>query len=303
MGQLEDMALFVRIVEAGSISKASEQLNIAKSAVSRRLSELEKRLEADLLVRTTRKWKLTDIGEVYYEDSKNILDDVSSLNADISGKLDRLEGNLKISAPLSFGTLYFSKIMDEFFSTYPNIKIRIDLTDRKVDIIEEGYELAVRIGKLKDSGLRAKKINTIRHSLVASPSYIKKYGMPLTPEALEEHIFVRFNLSDDSKIELYDSEGNKKTINTYNKIESNNGSFLKDMAVRGYGITYLPTFLVYESICNGDLLKILPEYSFVELDINVIYPSNRFLSRKARVFIDFLSEYCSQQPYWDDKRN
>ena len=230
MGQLEDMALFVRIVEAGSISKASKQLNLAKSAVSRRLSELEKRLEAELLVRTTRKWKLTDIGEVYYKQSKNILDDVSSLNTDISGKLDRLEGSLKLSAPLSFGTLYFSDIMDDFLATYPNINIKIDLTDRKVDIIEEGYELAVRIGNLKDSSLHAKKINTIRHSLVASPSYIEKHGMPHTPESLEEHIFLRFNLSDYSKIELYDNEGNKKTISTNNKIESNNGNHLKDMA-------------------------------------------------------------------------
>ncbi len=298
MGQLEDMALFIRIVEAGGISKASEQLNLAKSAVSRRLSELEESLKAPLLIRTTRKWRLTDTGETYYQKAKKIVDDVSHLNAEISGKPEKLEGKLTMSAPLSFGLIYLGKVIDDFCSIHPDLTINIDLTDRQVDIIEEGYELAIRISDLKDSRLRAKKINAVGHSLVASPEYIKQHGKPLYPQDVEGHAFLRYNLSAQTTIQLYDSQDKKISITTLNKIESNNADYLKEMAIRGYGISYLPTFLVYDALCESTLVRVLPEYSLPTLSINAVYPNNRFLSQKARAFIDFLFEHCSKQPYW-----
>jgi len=301
MGQLEDMALFVRIVEAGGISKASKQLSLAKSAVSRRLTDMEHKLKTPLLLRTTRKWNLTDAGNIYYQQAKNILDDVSNLNAEITENPGSLEGTLKISAPLSFGLLHLSQIVGAFSSRHPDLTIKLDLTDRQVDIVEEGYELAIRISDLKDSTLRAKKINTVRHSLVASPEYIKKYGTPLSPEGLEEHAFLRFNLSAQAKIHLYANDGKKIAINTQNKIESNSGDYLKEMAIQGHGITYLPTFLVHDAICESQLIKVLPEYTLPKLSIYAVYPNNRFLSQKTRAFIDFVFDHCSGQPYWDNK--
>lgn len=299
MGQLEDMALFVRIVEAGGIGKASDQLNIAKSAVSRRLSDLEFKLKTQLIHRTTRKWSVTEAGDTFYQQAKNIIDDVSHLNARIIGTPEKLEGKLKISAPLSFGMLHLNKIVDEFCRQHPNLTIQLDLTDRHVDLVEEGYEIAIRIGNLKDSSLRAKKINVVRHNLVASPEYIEKRGSPVNPEDLKEHSFLRFNLSAQSTIDVFAQNGKKTSITTNNIIESNSGDLLKYMAIQGHGITYLPTFMLYDAILESNLTRVLPDYTLPELHIYAVYPNNRFLSQRARSLIDFISEHCSGKPYWD----
>jgi len=189
MGQLEDMALLIRIVEAGGIGKAADQLNMAKSAVSKRLKELENRLGTQLLSRTTRKSALTEAGSLYYQRAISIIDEVAELNAQTHGVKTSLSGTLKITMPLSFGLLHLTPIIDEFTQLHPNLHLQIDFIDRHIDLLAEGYELAIRIAELKDSTLQARRLTPIHHVLCASPDYIEKHGSIETLAQLSKQNF------------------------------------------------------------------------------------------------------------------
>lgn len=299
MGQLEDMAMFTRIVDAGGISKAADQLNIAKSAVSRRLSDLERRLGTQLLVRSTRTSKLTEAGTLYYKRTQSILDEVSELNEQASGNKAKVEGILKMSAPLSFGLIHLSPLIDEYAKEHENLGFQVDFTDRHVDLIEEGFELALRIGSLPDSSFQAKRITPIRHAFCASPDYLKKVGTPNTPSELQNHAFLQYGLLNDAKIQVKDKGGNPHAITIQSNISANNGDFLKLMALQGHGITYLPTFLIYQELANGKLVSVLSDYQLPTTNAYAVYPRNRFLPERCRRFIDFLADQFGESPYWD----
>ena len=300
MGQLEDMAMFVRIVEAGSITKAAEQLNIAKSAVSRRLKELETRLGSQLISRTTRQSNLTQAGEQYYQKVSNILNEVDALNEASSGAPTRIEGTLKMTAPLSFGLLHLKDVIDEYANQHPNLNFELDFSDRHTDLVEEGFELAIRIGEMQDSSYQAKRISLIRHTLCASPEYLDKMGTPKTVEDLANHEFLQYSLSKSNTIELTDEQGKKHQVDVNSKIKINNGDFLRDMAVKGHGITFLPTFITYQTVASGELVPILQQYQLPMLTAYAVYPKNRFLSQRCRYFIDFIAERFGDNPYWDE---
>lgn len=212
MGQLEDMAMFVRIVEAGSITKAAEQLNIAKSAVSRRLKELETRLGSQLISRTTRQSNLTQAGEQYYQRVSNILNEVDALNEASSGTPTRIEGTLKMTAPLSFGLLHLKDVIDEYANQHPNLNFELDFSDRHTDLVEEGFELAIRIGEMQDSSYQAKRLALIRHTLCASPEYLDKMGTPKTVEDLANHECLQYSLSKSNTMELTDEQGKRHQV-------------------------------------------------------------------------------------------
>ncbi|AMT97874.1 MULTISPECIES: LysR family transcriptional regulator [Psychrobacter] len=300
MGQLEDMAMFVRIVEAGSITKAAEQLNIAKSAVSRRLKELETRLGSQLISRTTRQSHLTQAGEQYYQKVNNILSAVDALNEQTSGAPTRVEGTLKITAPLTFGLMHLNDVIDEYASQHPNLDFELDFSDRHVDLIEEGYELAIRIKKLQDSSYQAKRLALIRYALCASPDYLKRMGTPETLEALDNHEFLQYGLGKTSNLELTDAQGKKHNHTIHAKIKATNGEFLVDLAVKGHGITFIPTFIAYQRLARGELVPILQQYQLPTLNAYAVYPKNRFLSQRCRYLIDSIAERFGDNPYWDD---
>ena len=300
MGQLEDMAMFVRIVESGSITKAAEQLNIAKSAVSRRLKELETRLGSQLISRTTRQSNLTQAGEQYYQKVSNILNEVDALNEASSGAPTRIEGTLKMTAPLSFGLLHLKDVIDEYANQHPNLNFELDFSDRHTDLVEEGFELAIRIGEMQDSSYQAKRLSLIRHTLCASPEYLDKMGTPKTVEDLANHEFLQYSLSKSNTIELTDEQGKKHQVDVNSKIKINNGDFLRDMAVKGHGITSLPTFITYQTVASGELVPILQQYQLPMLTAYAVYPKNRFLSQRCRYFIDFIAERFGDNPYWDE---
>jgi len=299
MGQLEDMAMFVRIVEAGSITKAAEQLNIAKSAVSRRLKELETRLGSQLISRTTRQSNLTQAGEQYYQRVTNILNEVDALNEASSGAPTRIEGTLKMTSPLSFGLLHLKDVIDEYANQHPNLSFELDFSDRHTDLVEEGFELAIRIGEMQDSSYQARCLSLIRHTLCASPEYLERMGTPKTVEDLADHEFLQYSLSKSNTIELTNEQGKKHQVEINSKIKINNGDFLHDMAVKGHGITFLPTFITYQTVANGDLVPILQQYQLPTLNAYAVYPKNRFLSQRCRYFIDFIAERFGDNPYWD----
>lgn len=299
MGQLEDMAMFTRIVDSGGISKAAAQLDIAKSAVSRRLTDLEKRLGTQLLNRTTRSSSLTEAGLLYYKRTQSILDEISELNELAAGNKARIEGTLKLSAPLSFGLMHLSPLIDEYAKEHGNLGFQVDFSDRHIDLVEEGYELAIRIGNLHDSSYQAKRITLIKHVLCASPDYLNKSGMPNTPSDLSHHVFLQYGLLNDVKISLTDKEGMQHSVPINSKMMANNGDFLKEMAVQGHGICYLPTFLTYRELSNGKLISLLNDFQMPNMHAYAVYPRNRFLPERCRRFIDFLTARFGEQAYWD----
>lgn len=299
MGQLEDMAMFVRVVEAGSITKAAEQLNIAKSAVSRRLKELETRLGSQLISRTTRQSNLTQAGEQYYQKVHHILSEVDALNEETSGTPTRIEGTLKMTAPLSFGLMHLNDVIDEYANQHPELKFELDFSDRHTDLIEEGFELAIRIRELQDSSYQAKRLALIRYALCASPEYLERMGTPKTFDDLTEHEFLQYGMSKSSAIELIDKQGKNHQVAVNGKIKANNGDFLREMAVKGHGIAFLPTFITYQALISGELVPILQQYQLPTLNAYAVYPKNRFLSQRCRYLIDFIAERFGDNPYWD----
>ena len=300
MGQLEDMAMFVRVVEAGSITKAAEQLNIAKSAVSRRLKELETRLGSQLISRTTRQSNLTQAGEQYYQKVHHILSEVDALNEETSGTPTRIEGTLKMTAPLSFGLMHLNDVIDEYANQHPELKFELDFSDRHTDLIEEGFELAIRIRELQDSSYQAKRLALIRYALCASPEYLERMGTPKTFDDLSEHEFLQYGMSKSSAIELIDKQGKNHQVAVNGKIKANNGDFLREMAVKGHGIAFLPTFITYQALISGELVPILQQYQLPTLNAYAVYPKNRFLSQRCRYLIDFIAERFGDNPYWDN---
>jgi len=300
MNKFEDMQIFIRIVDAGSITRAASQLNTAKSAISKRLSTLEQKLGLTLLNRTTRSQILTENGRLYYQQCQRILDDVNEMESSIQNKLCALSGNIKISVPLSFGLLHLGTAINKFNEIHQAIQLEIDFNDRKVDIINEGYDLAIRIGQLQDSNLMATKITSSQIMLVASPHYLGKHGMPKTPSDLQNnHVKLHYSNTPGG---LMFKKNNQKTIsvNLPNIMVSNNGDFLCQAAVDGKGLIKTPDFICYKYVRSGQLVAVLQDYSPVEnsLGVYAIYPQTKHLSRRVRMLINFFKQYFGEQPYW-----
>ncbi len=299
MGQLEDMQVFVRVVEAGSITKAAGQLNLAKSAVSKRLSDLESRLGSKLINRTTRTSSLTEAGHQYYQRVQLLLGEVDSLNGDIARENKVLTGSLKLAVPLTFGVTHLTPAIDLFMRQHPELSIELDFSDRKVDLIEGGYDLAFRIGSLPDSSLKARKIAPIKHVICASPDYLKRQGVPENPAQLKHHKILKRPGWPLAGMPLWDLEGQKHLVNGQSSLIANNGNAMTMLALTGHGIIMLPTFYVWESLQRGDLVPILENYSMTTIHAYAIYPATRYLPRKVRSLIDFLVERFGDTPYWD----
>ena len=299
MGQLEDMDTFVRIVDAGSISQAANQLGLVKSAISRRLVDLEVRLGVQLLNRTTRTSSLTEAGRRYYDRSVQIISDVAEINAATSQTTAALTGKLKISVPLSFGLLHLTPAISDFADLHPELVIQMDFNDRHVDLVGEGYDLAIRIAELKDSSLMARKLAPVRRLLCASPGYLKVRGTPIKPSDLKHHDILQYSYAENTTWHLTGPDGRKHALNLPAKMIANNGDFLKHAAQKGQGIISTPTFLVWQELISGDLVPIMEDYPCSSLDAYAVYPQTRHLAQRVRRLIDFLSDKFGGEPYWD----
>ena len=299
MGQLEDMQIFIRVVEAGGISAAAEQLNIAKSAVSRRLADLEFRLGVTLINRTTRTSNLTEAGNLYYTRSLKVIDDVAELNSMAANPQTSLQGTLRLAAPLSFGLSHLAPALDAFAKEHSGLTLDIDFSDQQVDLIEGGYDLAFRIGDLRDSSLKARRLSSIKFSLCASPDYLEQWAIPEKPEDLKKHKLLRYSLVDSRTWKLVDQQGAEIVIPVEAKVLANNGEFLSKMAIAGHGITVTPTFISWQALSSGDLVPVLSEYKIPSSNAYAVYPKTRYLSQRARLLIDFLLERFGDSPYWD----
>jgi len=299
MGQLEDMYIFLRVVETGSITKAAEQMNIAKSAVSKRLALLEHKLGIKLINRTTRMSSITEAGQQYYQRSKLILDEVEELNSQTSSSKRALEGTLNIAVPLSFGLSHLAPALDLFLQQHADLKLNINFSDQKIDIVEHGVDLAFRIGQLDNSSLQARKIAPIKHVLCASPEYLKRYGEPKTLDELKQHKILKYGGTDQSGLKFLTKEGKERIVYLEPHFIANNGDFLKSLAESNHGISYLPTFIVWQSLATQALVPLLTEYQTQTMHAYAVYPPNRHLPLKVRSLIDFLVERFGNNPYWD----
>ncbi|TBR37824.1 LysR family transcriptional regulator [Marinomonas agarivorans] len=299
MGQLEDAKVFIRIVEAGSITKASEQLGIAKSAVSKKLNDLETRLAAKLIHRTTRQSHLTEVGSAYYEKMKIVIDEVTEIDQTISQQEQLLSGPLKISTPLTFGLSHLTQSIDLFLQEHPNLTMHIDYSDQMVNLVEDGVDLAIRIGVLKDSSLQARKITPITHKLCASPDYLAQAGEPTTIAALKKHRFLLYSNALLHGIPLVDKNQQSHQVYPNAQLMANNGDALRQMAIAGHGVIFSPTFIVWEAIAKGELKVIMEDYTLPVIHAYAVYPKTRFLPKKVRVLIDFLVQRFGEHPYWD----
>ncbi len=300
MNPFEEMQTFVRIVDAGSITRAAEQMDTVKSAVSRRLTELEKRLGVTLLTRTTRSQALTESGKVYYEQSMRIIDDLAEIEAGIKNEHCALAGKIKIAAPLSFGLRHLAPALRQFSEEHPQIHFDVDFNDRKIDLIEEGFDIAIRIANLSDSTLIARKITTIKPVVCASPSYLQKYGEPKTPQDLMQgHVRLRYNLIPEAW-SFIDENGKDLSLKFKTAISANNGDYLCEEAIAGRGILNSPDFICYQAIRSGELVSILQDYvKDRKLNAYAVYPQTRHLSKRVRRLVDFFADYFGDVPYWN----
>ncbi|XQW85190.1 LysR family transcriptional regulator [Thalassotalea piscium] len=297
MGQLEDMAIFTRIIEAGSITLAAEQLGLAKSAISKRLSALEQQLGLKLITRTTRKSSITEAGKRYYQRSKLIIDEVNELNHITSSDTLALSGPLKITVPLSFGLMYLSEPLDRFIQLHPEIQLQVNFSDHRIDLIESGVDLAVRIGELANSNLQARRLIEIKQLLCASPDYLIKNGHPESPQDLKHHKLLKYENSPFNGVTLNDKNGNIITGHPRIHCSANNGDFLKRMALSGHGIIQSPNFIVWKNIEDHTLTPILTDYHLPSMNAYAVYPANRHLPTKVRTLIDFLIQQLANPPF------
>jgi len=291
MNQLEQMHTFVRIVEAGSITKAAEQMDTVKSVISRRLTELETRLGVSLITRTTRTQVLTDSGLSFYHHCIKIIDDISHAELSVSNQKKALEGRIRIAVPLSFGLSVLSPLLQQFNQHHPNIKFNIDFNDRHIEIAEDGFDLAIRIARLKDSSLVAKRLSHVKALLCASPDYLAKYGTPMTPNDLTHgHIKLSYHTEPDS-IQFTTPSGGIQSISVPSVVTANNGDYLCQAAIAGQGIIVSPDFICSPAISSGQLKVILPDQlANPQLNVYAIYPQNRHQPERVKQLITFLSK-------------
>ena len=289
MDKLNAISVFCKVIETQSFTQAANQQNISVAMASKLVSQLEEHLKTRLLQRTTRKIVPTEAGMLYYQRCQAILLDLSEADSSISNMATSLQGNLLISVPRDFGLLYISPNLPKFIELHPNLHVEIEFEDKRVDLVAEGYDLALRIGYMQDSSLVARKISSSPMHFVASPSYLESRGTPLTPDDLEYHQGLLYK-SSLNQVHWQSTKANQiQRYKIQSKVVSNNGMALLEMTKAGLGISNSQSFFVKDALASGELVEILSEYKQKPLDIYVVYPNRRHLPAKVRAFIEFLA--------------
>jgi DNA-binding transcriptional LysR family regulator len=224
---------------------------------------------------------------------------ISASDAQITGSETELEGRLRLAAPLSFGLAHLSPAIEEFARVHPEVLIDIDFSDRLIDLVAQGVDLAIRIAELRDSSLKARRICPIRLMLCASPAYLERHGMPQGPDDLQRHQVLLYDIGGGPVLRLADGRGGERSLPVHPRLVANNGDFLRDMAVAGHGIVLTPTFVVWQAVAAGELVPVMRHFWPAPLNAYAVYPQSRYLPRRARILIDFLAERFGDHPYWD----
>lgn len=288
MDRLLEMQTFCAVVEAGSFVSASEGMGVSKAAVSRYINELESRLGVRLLHRTTRRLSLTAEGEVFYVRCRELLAGVEEAEAELTSRSSVAKGVLRINAPVSFGIHHLAPLWGEFHARYPDVELNIDLSDRMVDIVEEGFDLAIRIATLRNSTLVSRRITATRLMVCASPEYLRANGTPSQPEDLIHHTVIAYSNLATGNEWHFDGPNGRISIRVRPWMHANNGETCCAAAVAHQGIIHQPSFLVQDDLAAGRLVELMPDYRSAELGVYAVYPTRKFVTPKVRALVDFL---------------
>ena len=301
MDRLGDLIAFNTVVETGSFTAAADRLDANKSVVSRRVSALEQRLGVQLLRRTTRSLNLTETGRSFYERSARIVADLDEAESAVAQAHGELRGRLRVALPLTFGVLHMCTPIDKFSRKHPNVLFDLDLSDRRVDLLQEGIDVALRIGHLEDSSLIARKLFDTRTVVCASQSYLDERGCPESPYDLADHdCLVYSNIREPDRWRWIDADGERQQVEVRVRMSANSGDLLSNAAADGLGIVMQPTFIAHRHVRSGALKPILTDVEWPGPSAWAIYPPTRHLSYRVRAFIDYLADYFAGTPYWDD---
>ena len=298
MDRALEMQVFCTVVDKGTFVGAAEPLTMSKAAISRYVSALEERLGARLLHRTTRRLSLTEEGRRFYHQAREVLALMDQAEEAVSSAAPEPSGVLRVNAPVSFGVLHLAPLWGEFMKAYPNVELDISLNDRLVDLVEEGFDAAVRIARMENSSLVGRRLAGTRMCLCASPDYLASHPPVRTLADLAEHGVIAYtNFATGNEWQFEGPDGSEQ-VRTRSTVRCNNGDTCRSIALSGAGIALQPSFMVSEDLRNGTLVEILPEYRSIELGIYVVYPTRKHLASKVRALINFLAERFSH-PQWE----
>ncbi|MGE6649604.1 LysR substrate-binding domain-containing protein [Shewanella colwelliana] len=299
MDRIDAMRAFVSVVTEGSFSNAATAMQLSPQLVSKYVSKLEASLDVRLLHRTTRKVSLTEAGSYYFQHAQQILLSIDEMDAQLGGLQQNPKGTLRISAPVSFAIKHLSQLLTEFQLQYPQVNVDLQLNDRKVDVVEEGFDIVLRIGRLKSSSLIAKQVAPIRLMLCAAPAYLKKHGVPRQAEDLKHHRYLHYSYMDMAGKESIFKWLSERNCEMSGEFHCNNGDVLVGAAIAGGGIVLQPSFIASEAIRRGELIEVLPELAPEPVGLYAVYAHRKLLPNKVRCFIDFIEGYYGSPPYWD----
>lgn len=290
MDRFDEMHAFVAVVDAGSFVRAAEALQVSKTVVSRLVADLEARLGVRLLHRTTRRLSLTAEGEVFHARCKELLAGVDEAEAEVTAGAQEAVGLLRLNVPVSFGLMHLAPLWPAFLQQHPKVTLDVTLSDRIVDLVDEGYDLAVRIARLPASTLVSRQLSSTRLVLCASPEYLRRHGAPAHPDAIAWHPVFSYTLLASGDTWGFDGPQGPVSVKVAPTMRSNSGDTCVAAALAHQGIVLQPSFMVGQHLRSGALVEVLPEYRSIELGIYAVYPSRRHLLPKVRVLIDFLVE-------------
>ena len=291
MAELTSLETFVAAVRAGSFAKAARQLGVSPAMVGRRIEALEQRYGMRLIERTTRSQRLTAQGEAFLSQAEVVLDSVTELDELARGSAGQLTGRIRVTGPATLGIYKLATITAAFCAAHPAVSIEMSLNDRRVDIIAEGYDLAVRIGELQSSAMVARRIGTYRFRVVASPRYVAAHGMPLQPRDLAAHrCLLNVNMVPRSRWQFYAPDGSGEVAEVDGNLQIDNGEALLAAAVGGAGIAYLPLHMAEPVIADGRLVEVLPNWQTTTMPIHLLQPTRRLVPRRLRAYMDALAD-------------
>lgn len=293
------MRVFTSVVDAGSFAGAAEKLDLSRGMATRYVAQLEVHLGARLLNRSTRRLSLTESGDDYYQRAMQVLAMVEEAASSVAQEASRPRGTLRVTSSVAFGGHHLGWLVTEYLQKYPGVHIDVTLNDRSVDLIEEGFDLAVRVASQIDPGLIARKITHARIVPCASPAYLEKHGTPQSPDDLKSHNCLSYAYWSLGNEWRFKRKGVERNVQVTGNLRGNNGSILLSAAMEGLGVILQPTFLAYAALREGKLVRILPDWDPGELTVFAVYPNRKFLPPKVRSFIDFLAERLGPEPYWD----
>ncbi|BDT69536.1 HTH-type transcriptional regulator DmlR [Comamonadaceae bacterium OS-1] len=290
MDKFQEMRAFAHVVHEGSFVRAADALDLSKTAVSRLVGDLEARLGTRLLQRTTRKLSLTQEGEVFYERCKELLDGIEEAEAELSTHTGEAIGQLRVNAPVSFGMVHLSPLWPQFMALHPKVVLEVSLADRMVDLVEEGYDLAVRIARLPSSSLVSRSLTSTRLVVCASPEYLRRQGTPTHPSEIAHHAVITYTLLASGDYWEFEGPQGPVKVKVQPRMRTNSGDTCCAAALGHQGIVLQPAFMVETHLASGALVEVLPQYRAVELGVYALYPSRKHLTPKVRALVDFLVE-------------